>query len=131
VIGAAGVGLMESVLVVDDEADILKLISENLMIRGYKVAEAQNAETAMQRLHEELPSLMVLDIKLPDSTGWELLEQVKGDAKIKADFPVLIMTASITEANIDRRNYPNVVDILIKPFSTTTLITAIKRSLNQ
>src|SRR5512141_1586886 len=114
---------MESVLVVDDEADILKLISENLMIRGYKVAEAQNAETAMQRLHEELPSLMVLDIKLPDSTGWELLEQVKGDAKIKADFPVLIMTASITEANIDRRNYPNVVDILIKPFSTTTLIT--------
>jgi CheY-like chemotaxis protein len=84
---------MESVLVVDDEADILKLISENLMIRGYKVAEAQNAETALQRLHEELPSLMVLDIKLPDSTGWELLEQVKGDAKIKADFPVLIMTA--------------------------------------
>lgn len=122
---------MESVLVVDDEADILKLISENLIIRGYKVAEAQDAKTAMQRLHEELPSLMVLDIKLPDSTGWELLEQVKDDASLATNFPVLIMTASITEANIDKRNYPNVVDILIKPFNTTTLITAIKKSLNQ
>ena len=39
---------MESVLVVDDEADILKLISENLLIRGYKVAEAQNAENRSQ-----------------------------------------------------------------------------------
>ncbi len=123
--------MIENVLVVDDEADILKLISENLRIRGYEVSLAKNGTEALARLHDNLPSLMVLDIKLPDFSGWELLGRIKTDPLITNDFPVLIMTASITEAGIDLKTYPNVVDVLIKPFSITRFISAVKLSLRQ
>ncbi len=120
---------MEYVLVVDDEAAILKLVSENLQIRGYQVSEAINGTEALARLHVSQPSLMVLDIKLPDFTGWELLNRIKGDPLIGTDFPVLMMTASITETFVDLEPYPSVMDILIKPFSTSRLVSAVKNSL--
>jgi CheY-like chemotaxis protein len=123
--------LMEKVMVVDDEADILKLISENLLIRGYHVSVAKNGTEALTQLHKSLPSLMVLDIKLPDFTGWELLDRIKTDPLIKKDFPVLIMTASIAETVVDLKAYPSVVEILIKPFSATRLVSAVRQSLSR
>ncbi len=117
---------MQSVLVVDDEADILKLVTENLMIRGYNVMEAKNATEALDKVHVSPPSLMILDIKLPDFSGWELLKRMKTDPLVVTDFPVLVMTASITDAMIDRMSYPNVVEILIKPFSSTNLVAIVK-----
>jgi CheY-like chemotaxis protein len=120
---------MENVLVVDDEADILKFISENLLIRGYRVSLAKNGTEALAHLHDNQPSLMVLDIKLSDFTGWDLLKRIKTDPLIATDFPVLIMTASITETVVDLKTYPNVVEILIKPFSAARLVSAVKQSL--
>lgn len=122
---------MENVLVVDDEADILKLISENLQIRGYHVSTAKSGDEALVQLHAKLPSLMVLDIKLPDFTGWELLKRIKTDPLITGDFPVLIMTASITETIVDLKSYPSVVEILIKPFSIARFLSAVRLCLNQ
>jgi two-component system response regulator AdeR len=117
---------MENVLVVDDEADILKLVMENLVTRGYHVTEAKNATEALDKLHATPPSLMILDIKLPDFSGWELLTRIKTDPLVKSSFPVLVMTASITDAMIDRLSFPNVVEILIKPFSSTRLVSIVK-----
>ena len=74
---------------------------------------------------------MILDIKLPDFSGWELLEQIKADPQIEAGFPVLIMTASISETFIDLETYPSVVEILLKPFSTTRLLSAVEHALDQ
>jgi two-component system OmpR family response regulator len=122
---------MEKVLVVDDEADILKLISENLLVRGYHVSTAKNGTEALAQLHDSPPSLMVLDIKLPDITGWELLEKIKSDPLIESEFPVLIMTASIAETVVDLKRYPSVVEIIIKPFSAARLVSAVKLSLSR
>jgi two-component system, OmpR family, alkaline phosphatase synthesis response regulator PhoP len=121
---------MNSVLIVDDEAEILKLVSENLLIRGYQVMEAKNGREALNQLRNSPPSLMVLDIKLPDFSGWELLKRIKTDPLIPNVFPVLVMTASITDANIKLDTYPNVVEILIKPFNVTNLVKIVKRILN-
>lgn len=121
---------MENVLVVDDEADILKLISENLQIRGYQVSLAKSGDEALAQLHAKQPALMVLDIKLPDFSGWELLERIKTDPLITSDFPVLIMTASITETVVDLKMFPRVVEIIVKPFNMTRFISAVKLSLS-
>ncbi len=120
---------MESVLVVDDEADIRKLISENLQVRGYRVLQAKTASEALDQISDGKPSLLVLDIKLPDFTGWELLDRLQKDPQFESDFPVLIMTASITDANMDLRDYPTVTDVMIKPFTITRLISAVKKSI--
>ncbi len=120
---------MITVLIVEDEPNIQKLVSVNLISRGYQVLEATNASQALDQLRSATPDLMILDIKLPEMTGWDLLTQLATDPSITTGFPVLAMTASITEAQIDRDRYPNIVDILIKPFSATRLLTAVERAL--
>ena len=122
---------IKNVLVVDDESDILTLVSANLQIRGYQVAEAKNGTEALAQLRANPPSLMVLDIKLPDFTGWDLLKGIKGDPQIGTGFPVLIMTASISETFIDLETYPSVVEILLKPFSTARFISAVERAIGK
>ena len=121
--------MQKKVLVVDDEVNILKLVSANLEIRGYQVTEAKNGTDALNQLRESQPSLMVLDIKLPDFTGWELLKQIKSDPLIMTGFPVLIMTASISETSLDLEIYPDVREVLTKPFSTAKLLSAVERIL--
>jgi CheY-like chemotaxis protein len=122
---------MANVLVVEDEANILKLVSVNLLSRGYEVAEAKNGTEALAQLRSKRPSLMVLDIKLPDITGWDVLKQMTRDPMIKPGFPVLIMTASITDAYIDLASYPSVIEVLIKPFSSLKLLSAVERALKR
>jgi CheY-like chemotaxis protein len=72
---------------------------------------------------------MVLDIKLPDITGWEILNSIARDPALKADIPVLVMTASLGDANIDLKPYPSIVGIIMKPFKTEKLIAAIQDTL--
>ena len=117
------------ILVVEDEANIRKLVSVNLASRGYPVFEAGDAMQAMAHLRESAPALLILDIKLPDLTGWELLQRIEQDAAIPSEFPVLVMTASIMDAHVDLRKFPRVTEILIKPFSAPVLIAAVQRAL--
>jgi CheY-like chemotaxis protein len=120
---------MANVLVVEDETNVRKLVSVNLSGRGHQLFEAKDGAQALAQLHAHPPALMVLDIKLPDFTGWELLDQISQDPSIKENFPVLVITASITDAYLDRGRYPPVTEILIKPFSTTELLAAVDRAL--
>ncbi len=120
-----------TVLVVEDESNVRKLVVVNLISRGYAVREATDVPQALEQLKTAIPDLMILDIKLPERSGWDLLTQIAADPNITGKFPVLVMTASITEAQVDRDRYANVVDVLIKPFSATRLMTAIERALHQ
>jgi DNA-binding response OmpR family regulator len=122
---------MENVLVVEDEANILKLVAVNLSSRGYQVFEAKNGTEALDLLRTKMPALMVLDIRLPDFTGWDLLKQMKFDPKIKPQIPVLVMTASLNDAYVDLGAYPTVMEVLIKPFSSFKLLAAVERALRK
>ena len=121
---------MATVLVVEDEPNVRKLVTVNLSSRGYAVLEATNVPQALDHLRTTIPDLMILDIKLPEMTGWDLLAQLAANPNPTVRFPVLVMTASIMEAQVDRDRYTNVVDVLIKPFSTTRLMAAIERALD-
>lgn len=120
----------QCILVVDDESNIRKLVSVNLASRGYRVLEAATGAQALAILVKENPVLMVLDIKLPDFTGWELLNQMVQSPHSRKRFPVMVMTASIVDAQIDLANYPSVSKILIKPFSMKDFISAVQFSLH-
>ena len=121
---------MSTVLVVEDEANVRKLVSVNLSSRGYTVLEAKDGQQALGHLRSTSPDLIVLDIKLPDLNGWELLEKIAADPG-HLSYPVLVMTASIMDAHVDRDRYPNVVDVLIKPFSATKLVASVERALRK
>ncbi|HSD85760.1 MAG TPA: response regulator [Anaerolineae bacterium] len=121
---------MATVLVVEDEPNVRKLVAVNLVSRGYTVLEATNVPQALEHLRTTIPDLMILDIKLPEVTGWDLLAQLAADPNLNVQFPVLVMTASIMEAQVDRDRYTRVVEVLIKPFSATRLMTAIEHALH-
>jgi CheY-like chemotaxis protein len=116
--------------VVEDEANVRKLVKINLTSRGYQVLEAENGEEAFAHLHNQTPAMMILDIKLPDTTGWEILSDIASSPTLEPNFPVLVMTASLGDANIDLEPYPSVVEILIKPFKTERLISIVQRILS-
>ena len=121
---------MSRILVVEDEANVRKLVSVNLSSRGYAVTEAPDARHALEELRTQTVDLVVLDIKLPDFSGWALLRQVTTDTMIEFHSPVLVMTASIMDARLDMEQYPMVVDVLVKPFSAAVLVAAVERALS-
>jgi CheY-like chemotaxis protein len=122
---------MSTILVVEDEPNVRKLVTVNLIQRGYTVLEAENGKEALEHLYEEKPALMILDIKLPDLSGWDILDRLSNAPDLSRDFPVLVMTASPVDQNVILNQYPSVAEILIKPFSTDGLITAIHRALTK
>ena len=84
---------MSNILVVEDEANVRKLVTVNLIRRGYTVFEAQDVQHALARLQTQAFDLIVLDIKLPDLTGWDLLAKIAADSTLDFDGPVLVMTS--------------------------------------
>ena len=121
---------MSNILVVEDETNVRKLVAVNLISRGHRVYEAQDVQQALGRLQTQLFDLIVLDIKLPDLTGWDLLAKIAVDAALDFSGPVLVMTASVMDAHIDLAQYPAVVEVLVKPFSAAKLVAAIERALH-
>jgi CheY-like chemotaxis protein len=120
---------MSTILVVEDEPNVRKLVSVNLIQRGHRVLEAENGQQALERLNDQKPELLILDIKLPDLSGWEILDHLAGVPSPTTDFPVLVMTASPVDQNAILDQYPSVFEILVKPFNTDKLVAAVHRAL--
>lgn len=119
---------MPTVLVVEDEVNVRKLVAVNLTSRGYAVLEAGDVQQALAILRTATPDLMVLDIKLPDFTGWNLLDRLAAAGTPR--LPVVVMTASMMDAQVDLEAYPSVVGVLVKPFSAARLVAAVEGALH-
>lgn len=117
---------MDSILIVEDEENIRKFVKANLTARGYKIVEAGDAEDGLKHLRENQPQVLVLDIRLPGMSGWDLLELMAADSALSR-VPVIVMTASVTSFGSNK--YPNVVQWLVKPVSVLELVQAVKKAL--
>ena len=120
---------MATILIVEDEPNVRKLVAINLVRRGHQVLEAENGQQALEYLNSQKPALLILDIKLPDLSGWDILDRITTVPALSTDLPVLVMTASPVDQNTILNQYPCVAEIIIKPFNTDRLITAIQRVL--
>jgi DNA-binding response OmpR family regulator len=78
------------ILVVEDEARLRAIIARNLTARGYTVREAASAGDALAALNAELPDLLLLDINLPDRTGWDVLRELAARGQ---QVPTVILSA--------------------------------------
>jgi PAS domain S-box-containing protein len=106
------------ILVVDDEPDIAGLIRRYLERGGYEVLVAHDARTALETAQREHPDLMTLDVNLPDSDGFTLLEWLKGDP---ATAPIPVIMLSVLE-DTGRGLLMGAVDYLHKPIDESTLL---------
>jgi CheY-like chemotaxis protein len=120
---------MTTVLVVEDELNIRKFVSANLKARGFEVLEAPDAETGLEILQNTIPTMMLLDIKLPGMDGWQLLEHIIVEPEL-AEVPVVVMTAHVLDSEARKDRYPNVSEVIFKPVSAAQLVGAVQKALN-
>jgi CheY-like chemotaxis protein len=121
---------MTTLLIVEDEASIRKLAQVNLSARGYDIIAVESAEEGLLAFRARRVDLILLDIKLPGMRGWEFLTAIAGDTRLAQNIPVIIMTASATDAQEKAPAYRNVVKIVIKPFSALALLSAVAEALH-
>jgi len=119
---------MSKILVIEDDINIRKFIATNLAIRGYEVIEAANATDGLSKLRDASPAILLLDIKLPDMSGWDLLRIMASDEKISG-IPVVVITASAGNMPPGPEVYENLRRVLIKPVSAQELTAVVKESL--
>jgi CheY-like chemotaxis protein len=119
-------GSRHSVLVVEDDADLLKLVSEVLTKAGFLTRFARNrAEINGEFNKASLPDLILLDVTLPDSDGFAILERIRGNQKISR-MPVIMMTGKSAVTDIARGLSLGADGYVTKPFKLSGLVAAVK-----
>ena len=109
-----------TVLVADDDEDILQLVSFRLERAGYTVVTAPDGPEALAAARQHLPDLAVLDVMMPGLNGYEVTRQLRADPATAA-IPVILLTARVQEADVSRGFEAGADDYLRKPFSPQEL----------
>ncbi len=89
------------VLAVDDDPTIRRLLQVNLEMEGYEVDLAEDGVIALERMRDNRPALVVLDIMMPRMDGWTVCETMKDDPEL-SDIPVVFLSARAQDADIAR-----------------------------
>ena len=106
---------MPTVLVADDDADILRLISQRLTHRGYHVVTAVDGDEALEMVFGELPDAAVLDGIMPGIEGHEICARMRADGRT-AEIPVVLLTAKAADADEREATEAGVDAYILKPF---------------
>ena len=120
---------MATVLAVDDEQDILTIIRHNLEREGHRVLTAPNGDRALEIVREEQPDVVVLDVMMPGTDGWGVLNRIKAEREELASIPVLMLTARAADEDRIRGGIEGAICYLTKPFSPRDLCTEVAAAL--
>ena len=117
--------MAKKILVVDDEEDLLKLTAFRLKKSGYEVLTAVNGQEALDLIQNDRPDLILLDLRIPLISGYDVCKRVRADDKLK-DTPIILFTAS-AEGITDKVNEVGANDYLTKPFYQEGLLGKVKK----
>ena len=117
-----------SILLVDDDPLVLNILHYILENEHYKVLDAQNGQDGLQLAQKEQPNLILLDINLPDISGFNVCNQLKQHKKTKR-IPIIFLTATGAETNEYRGFAEGAVDFLRKPVNKTQLCARVNNAL--
>jgi two-component system phosphate regulon response regulator PhoB len=120
----------ETVLVVDDERDILELVKYNLDKEGYQVTVVATGEDALVATRTKLPDIVILDLMLPGVDGLEVCRRLKSDPKTSS-IPIVMLTAKGEEADVVSGLELGAADYVTKPFSPRVLTARIRAVLRR
>lgn len=110
--------MSHQVLLVDDESAIVRVLTTTLRAHGFDVRTAASASDGLLAIAEEIPAVLLLDINLPDLTGWELLRRLSPVDRER--IPVIVFSASPLAPSRVREFRP--AGVLTKPFPIDALI---------
>ena len=117
----------ETILVVDDEANIIELAKMYLQNEGYIVESARDGREALTKIKSLQPALVVLDLMLPEVDGWEVCRQVRSDS----DVPIIMLTARSDDVDKIVGLELGADDYLTKPFNPRELVARVRAVLRR
>lgn len=120
----------ERILVVEDEEDLLELITYNLGREGYQVTGVTSGEAALRHARSELPDLIVLDLLLPQIDGLEVCKLLRSDRQTQ-HIPIIMLTAKSEEADVVAGLELGADDYIPKPFSPRVLVARVRAVLRR
>ncbi len=116
-----------TVLVVDDEESILKLLRVNLSLAGYQVVTASDGMAALRLLEEYKPDLIILDLMMPDLDGYQVLQLIRQKSRV----PIIIISVKDDAFSVRRALVAGADDYVAKPFSLLELSARIRAKLRR
>jgi len=119
---------MPTILVVDDEHNIVELARLYLTNESYRVIEAGDGEAALELVHTQQPDLMVLDIMLPNLDGWEVCKQLRKEGN---ELPIIMLTARDDDVDKIVGLEIGADDYMTKPFNPRELVARVKAVLRR
>jgi two-component system phosphate regulon response regulator PhoB len=122
--------MADTILIVDDEQDVLDLLVYNLQKAGFRITTARDGAAALQKVRDEMPSLIILDLMLPQLDGTEVCKQLKADSKT-APIPIIMLTAKAEEVDRVVGLELGADDYVIKPFSPREMVLRVKTVLRR
>jgi len=117
----------EKILVVDDETNIVEILTYNLRKAGYETIEAHDGETGLKMALEENPDLVMLDIMMPKMDGYEVCRQLRMQSQV----PVIMLTARAEETDKVLSFELGADDYITKPFSVRELLARVMANLRR
>lgn len=120
----------QTILVVDDEQDLLDLIEYNLKKENFNVLKAENGIEGIKLANEHKPDLVLLDIMMPKMDGIEVCDTMRADESLK-HIPIIFLTARSDEKTEIEGLNKGADDFITKPISTTKLVSRIKAVLRR
>lgn len=118
-----------NILIVDDVADNLQVLSQTLNSQGYKIRCAKNSAIALKTAAKVIPDLILLDINLPGMNGYEVCKSLKNDVNTK-DIPIIFMSASSETLDKIKAFEVGGVDYITKPFQVEEVLIRVKNQLD-
>jgi Response regulator containing a CheY-like receiver domain and a GGDEF domain len=113
------------ILIIDDNGTNLKVLSQTLTSAGFQLAVATNGEEALEQVLEELPELILLDVKMPKIDGFETCIRLKANPKTK-DIPIIFMTALSETIDKVKGLSLGAVDYITKPFDEQDVLARVR-----
>ena len=121
---------MAKILIAEDERDIRDLITFTLRFAGHEVIATSNGEEAVQAAIDELPDLIMMDVRMPRMTGYQACEQIKAN-EATLHIPVVFLSAKGQESEVRTGIELGAVDYILKPFAPDQLTERVKTILEK
>ena len=118
----------KKILVVDDEPDILALVTARLVKAGYQVAVASDGLEGLDKAEKERPDLILVDISMPRMNGFQMVQFIRADASLQ-EIPVIVITATRQKDEAAWREQVGVDLFILKPFEAKELIEKVEEGL--
>lgn len=112
---------MAKILIVEDERDIRDLVMFTLQIAGHEVLTAANGEEGWQLTRQEMPDLILSDVRMPKMTGYDLCRTVKATPETQ-HIPVVFLSAKGQDSEVQAGYEAGALDYILKPFAPDQLL---------